>query len=126
MSLYEHQKIRVMPSGWYVVLETGEVFTEYDGLDWSDILTKAKSKKYKQGIERVGLKNRNKRVEIQGKHNYTRPGTRHMREIRAGGLIQTTRSMLVERFIGYYDTKAKVITRVDIQTGLFRNEIEPY
>jgi len=126
MSLYEHPKIRIMPSGWYVVLETGEVFTEHDGINWSDILTKAQPTNYKQGIDRVGLKNRNKRIEIQGKQNYTRPGVRHMREIRVSGLTQTIRSCLVERYISYYDTKAKVITRVDIKSGKYRNVIEPY
>jgi len=115
-----------MPSGWYVVLENGLVFTEHDGLTWKQILSKAKPKNYTQGIDRVGLKNRNKRTEITNKDNYIPPGTRHMKEIRIGGLNVSTRSELVERFIGYYDTVGKVVTRVDIRTGKWRQEIQPY
>lgn len=116
-----------MASGWYVVLESGDVFTEHDGLSWSQILSKALPRNYKQGIERVGLKNRNKRVEILGKDNYIPPGSRHLKEILFSGAgRRTTRSTLVERFIGYYDTKAKVITRVDVLSGAYRKEIEPY
>ena len=124
--LYEHDKIRMMPSGWYVVLESGVVFTEHDGISWKNILSKATTKNFAQGIDRVGLKNRNKRVEIQGKDYYLPPGTRHLKEIRVGGIDVTTRSQLVERFIGYYDTAGKVYTRVDIKSGKFRNEIQPY
>jgi len=126
MNLYEHRKINAMPSGWYVVLENGLVFTEHDGLTWKQILSKAKPKNYTQGIDRVGLKNRNKRTEITNKDNYIPPGTRHMKEIRIGGLNVSTRSELVERFIGYYDTVGKVVTRVDIRTGKWRQEIQPY
>lgn len=126
MSLFEHPKITKMPSGWYVVLENGKVFTEHDGVTWKQILSQAKSINYKQGVELVGLKNRNKRVEIVGKNNYTPPGTRHMKEVTVGGVNVSTRSQLVERFIGYYDTAGKVFTRVDIRTGKFRNEIQPY
>ena len=115
-----------MPSGWYVVLETGQVYTEHDGVSWKAILKQAKPDKYAQGIDRVGLKNRNIRVEIQGKSYYVPPGIRNLKEITVGGLKMTTRSELVERFIGYYDSAGKVFKRVDIKTGKFRDEIVPY
>lgn len=127
--LYEHQKINSMSNGWYVVLEDGSVYTEQDSIPWKKILNKSskiKKKSTSQGVLLVGLKNRNKRVEIRGKQNYLPPGTRQLKEMTVGGNVLTTRSEIVGRFIGYYGTQGKVVTYVDRKTGQFRTEIMPY
>lgn len=127
MSLTNHDKVNKMGSGWYVVMENGEVYTEEDGFSWKQLLTKAIPINYKQGILKVGLKNRNKRIEIEGKDNYLAPGKRFVKNLSiSSGSYMSTSSKVIERFIGYYGETGKEYTKVDITTGRFYTEIEPY
>jgi len=125
MMLFVHDKINLLPGGWYVVYEDGSVVTVEEVEYWKKVQNKNK-------IKIVGLKCRSKRFELEDKDIYVPPGRTEMREISISGSdgdeVRVTTVPTVGWFIGYYDNekKAKVIVRASRKTGKFYKEEIPY
>jgi hypothetical protein len=118
--VFAHPKINTLEGGWYVVYGDGSVVTEND-MPWIKVPNKT-------DIKIMGLKWRHKHFELEGKKAYVAPGETHMRELsmRDTGKVSISKPSVVGRFIGYYDTDKKVITRVDLTSGKFITEEVPY
>lgn len=119
--VYNHEKINLLPGGWYVVYKNGAVLTEEE-LAWNLIPNK-------KDIIIMGLKRHNKYHEIKGKESYIPPGQTHLKELAISNKDNqemVTKSTLVGWFIGYYDKTEKVILRVDAETGKSYWEKQPY
>lgn len=114
--MFPHEKINQLTGGWYAVFNDGTVVTEEE-MPWSMV-------EGKKNVRLIGLKWRHKAYELEGKESYVPPGETHLRDISIGSdnEIRITKSSLVSRFIGYYDTDCKVIVRVDTDTGKFYEE----
>lgn len=117
---YKHDKINKLEGGWYIVYKNGNVITERD-MPWVQIPNK-------KDIDIMGLKWRNRYIELKGKDSYVPPGETQMRELSVsdGSKVQVTKQSLVGRFIGYYDKDYKVISRIDHSTGKLTTEKIPY
>jgi hypothetical protein len=118
---YNHNKINVLDSGWYVVYKNGEVITQAEDISWIQIPNK-------KDIKIMGLKRHNKHLELEDKETYIAPGETHLRElcINPGTGFAVTKNTLQGWFIGYYDKNCKVIHRINAETGEYTVDEVPY
>lgn len=116
---YSAEKINLLSGGWYVVMHSGQVYTQEE-TDWTSIPNK-------RDIRLVGLKRMNKHYEIEGKDAYCPPGETHMKELSIGSKeLMVTKDDLIGWYIGHYTSQGKEITRISAIDGTIVKEIIPY